>query len=214
MTRTLGFSNAMARMAPSMAAPPAMSYFIFSMPSAGLMEMPPVSKVMPLPTRPMTGVAGASFGFIAHHDERGRFVGALRDAPEGAHLQLFDLVGAVGFDFELGQVERFDHAARVLGHHGGSHAIAGLVDQFAGEILRLAHDAALLDGGAQGVAVVQPWPTNEGEFVDALVLAVAAVFVGIEVADEGAFDHGLDGVGRAGGQLAAGRRRSCGWTSA
>src|ERR1017187_3201178 len=39
----------MARMAPNMAAPPAMSYFIFSMPSAGLMEMPPVSKVTPLP---------------------------------------------------------------------------------------------------------------------------------------------------------------------
>jgi len=37
-----------ARMAPSMAAPPAMSYFIFSMPSAGLMEMPPVSNVTPL----------------------------------------------------------------------------------------------------------------------------------------------------------------------
>ena len=35
-----------------MAAPPAMSYFIFSMPSAGLMEMPPVSKVTPLPTSP------------------------------------------------------------------------------------------------------------------------------------------------------------------
>jgi hypothetical protein len=55
MTRTLGLSRAMARMAPSMAAPPAMSYFIFSILSAGLMEMPPVSKVMPLPTRPRTG---------------------------------------------------------------------------------------------------------------------------------------------------------------
>ena len=45
----------MARIAPSMAAPPAMSYFIFSMLSEGLIEMPPVSKVMPLPTRPSTG---------------------------------------------------------------------------------------------------------------------------------------------------------------
>ena len=52
VTLTLGLSSAMARMAPIMVAPPAMSYFIFSMPSAGLMEMPPVSKVMPLPTRP------------------------------------------------------------------------------------------------------------------------------------------------------------------
>ena len=63
-TRTAGFRSAMARMAPSMAAAPAMSYFILSMFSAGLMEMPPVSKVMPLPTRPITGVpvAGAAVG--------------------------------------------------------------------------------------------------------------------------------------------------------
>ena len=55
MTRTFGLSSAMARMAPSMAAAPAMSYFIFSMLSAGFREMPPVSKVMPLPTKPSTG---------------------------------------------------------------------------------------------------------------------------------------------------------------
>ena len=62
ITLTFGFSSAMARMAPIMVAPPAMSYFIFSMPSAGLMEMPPVSKVIPLPTRPSTGFAGAPAG--------------------------------------------------------------------------------------------------------------------------------------------------------
>src|ERR1035441_9886248 len=52
LTAMAGRSWAMARMAPIMAAPPAISYFIFSMPSDGLMEMPPVSKVTPLPTRP------------------------------------------------------------------------------------------------------------------------------------------------------------------
>ena len=55
ITLTLGLSAARARMTPIMVAPPAMSYFIFSMPSAGLMEMPPVSKVTALPIRPMTG---------------------------------------------------------------------------------------------------------------------------------------------------------------
>ena len=55
ITRTFGFSSAMARIAPIIAAPPAMSYFIFSMLSAGLMEMPPVSNVIPLPTSPSTG---------------------------------------------------------------------------------------------------------------------------------------------------------------
>ena len=100
MTRTLGLSRAMARMAPIMAAPPAMSYFIISMLSAGLMEMPPVSKVMPLPTRPRTGPSGDAGGLIAQDDERGRLGGALRDAPECAHLELVQLVGGVDFAVE------------------------------------------------------------------------------------------------------------------
>ncbi len=37
-------------MAARTAAAPAMSPFILYMPSAGLIEMPPLSKVMPLPT--------------------------------------------------------------------------------------------------------------------------------------------------------------------
>ena len=38
------------------AAAPAMSEVMSSIPAAGLMEMPPVSKVMPLPTRPTFAV--------------------------------------------------------------------------------------------------------------------------------------------------------------
>ena len=64
ITLTLGFSAASARMTPSMVAPPAMSYFIFSMPSAGLMEMPPVSNVTALPMRPMTGAPGLRFAGV------------------------------------------------------------------------------------------------------------------------------------------------------
>jgi hypothetical protein len=44
------FSSAQARSVPSTLAAPHMSYFISSMPSPGLSEMPPVSKVTPLPT--------------------------------------------------------------------------------------------------------------------------------------------------------------------
>ena len=62
ITFTFGFSSAIARIAPSMVAPPAMSYFIFSMPSLGLMEMPPLSNVIPFPTNPRTGFAGAPCG--------------------------------------------------------------------------------------------------------------------------------------------------------
>ncbi len=44
------------------AAAPAMSEVIASIPAAGLMEMPPVSKVMPLPT-------SATFGALRFFDE-------------------------------------------------------------------------------------------------------------------------------------------------
>ena len=46
---------AIARIAPSTAAPPDMSCFISSIEAAGLMEIPPVSNVIPLPTRAMVG---------------------------------------------------------------------------------------------------------------------------------------------------------------
>ena len=61
-TRVGALRSAMARIAHATAAPPAMSSFIRSIPSAGLMEMPPVSNVMPLPTSPSTGLAGAPTG--------------------------------------------------------------------------------------------------------------------------------------------------------
>ena len=50
VTSMAGFSRAMAPMVATTAAPPDISPFISSMPAAGLIEMPPVSKVMPLPT--------------------------------------------------------------------------------------------------------------------------------------------------------------------
>ena len=45
-----GCSSARARKVPSTLAAPHMSNFISSISPAGLIEMPPVSKVMPLPT--------------------------------------------------------------------------------------------------------------------------------------------------------------------
>jgi hypothetical protein len=51
-------------MTPIIVAPPAMSYFIFSMPSEGLMEIPPVSKVTALPTKPITGAPGLGFAGV------------------------------------------------------------------------------------------------------------------------------------------------------
>src|SRR3989441_594322 len=59
-----GLSRASARIPPSIVAPPAMSSFIFPMPSAGLMEIPPVSNVTPLPTSPITGAPGRTSGGV------------------------------------------------------------------------------------------------------------------------------------------------------
>ncbi len=47
---SFGLSSATARSVPSTLAAPPMSNFISSISAAGLIEMPPVSKVMPLPT--------------------------------------------------------------------------------------------------------------------------------------------------------------------
>ena len=49
-TLMAGLSSARAANVPSTLAAPPMSYFISSISPAGLIEIPPVSKVMPLPT--------------------------------------------------------------------------------------------------------------------------------------------------------------------
>ncbi len=48
-------SSAIAATASSTAAPPDMSNFISCIPAPGFSEIPPVSKVTPLPTRPRVG---------------------------------------------------------------------------------------------------------------------------------------------------------------
>jgi hypothetical protein len=69
-----------ASMAPKTLAPPAMSYFISSISAAGLMEMPPASKVRPLPTSTM-GLALSSPP-RRHDDELGGLAAAAADGQE------------------------------------------------------------------------------------------------------------------------------------
>ena len=71
ITRIGAPSIAMARIAQATAAPPAMSSFMRSMPSAGLIEMPPVSNVIPLPTSPSTGPRAAPGGSWRNTISRG-----------------------------------------------------------------------------------------------------------------------------------------------
>ena len=58
------------------------------MPSAGLMEMPPVSKVTPLPTKSEMIASSASSRDGMHDNEERRIDAALRDAQQRAHPEL------------------------------------------------------------------------------------------------------------------------------
>ncbi len=78
--------------------------------------MPPESKVMPLPTRPSTGPSVTPFRLIAHDDQGGRLLGALGDAPEGAHLQLGELFGGVDLALEA---DFRCHGGGALAQNGG-----------------------------------------------------------------------------------------------
>jgi len=102
-----GLQRGKARMTPSMVAPPAMSYFIFSMPSAGLMEMPPVSKVTAFADEADHWRAGFQVrGRISDDHDAGRLGTALGDAEKRAHL------GGRRFSF----VENFNGEASFPGH--------------------------------------------------------------------------------------------------
>ena len=119
----------MARMAPIMAAPPAISYFIFSMPSAGLMEMPPLSKVTPLPTRPRCAGGGRRGRAVAQHDQHGRFGAALRHSQQRAHPQLFHGLAIQHFARKTVFVGR---APGRFGHTIGGELVGGFVRQRCG----------------------------------------------------------------------------------
>jgi hypothetical protein len=131
---------------------------------------------MPLPTRP------------------------LGHTPERAHFELPDFVRAVGFNGEaesVGVLRDFaDHLLGAIGQHGGRQAVAGLIDQVAGKVLRFADDAAFLERAAQ-MGLVLLAGSDHGHVLNALVLAVALVGIGIEIADEGSFGNGLDRLGGA-----------------
>ena len=86
------------------------------------------------------------------------------------------------------------HSLGAAAEFGRGEDVAGLVHQGAGEVLAFANDDALVEAGLEvgavlGVGFVQ----RQGEVVDALVLAVGAVEVDVEVGDQGALDQGSCG---------------------
>src|SRR3981081_2400736 len=73
--------------APITAAAPLMSNFISSMPGGSFSEMPPLSKVTPLPTSTTGGrVLRLALAALFQHDETRRLLAALRNGEQAAHL--------------------------------------------------------------------------------------------------------------------------------
>ena len=126
-----------------------MSVFISRMPALGLIEMPPVSNVMPFPTS--TGCAGPGIGVAVagdDHPRRGRRAAADReDAAEPACQQL---VGAQHGDGDVRLTG--EPVDRLLGEPGGVLHVAGGVDQVARPRDRCrGHPAGLGRRGDHGV---------------------------------------------------------------
>ena len=132
-------SSAIAPIVSITAADPDMSIFISCMPPEGLIEIPPESKVTPLPTRAVSG-PGA---LVADHDQLRRLVGPGRDGLEAAHPALDHLVA---LHHLAGQRVVLDgELERALGQVGGRREVRGKVLQLAGAVGGLARDAGDLD---------------------------------------------------------------------
>ena len=184
----------MARIAPMTAAPPAMSSFILSMPSAGLIEMPPVSNVMPLPTRPRTGVAGAPGGSWRMTITRGGSALPARDAQQEAHAEPRDLV----------LVEDLDGEPRVPGDRRGAlredrrrEDVARLVAELARDVGGLAEDAAALHRALERRSGGGAWRDDNQHLLRGRASTILAlVAIAAEPGEQQPFGNHLHRVGR------------------
>ena len=192
MTLIGALSSAMARIAPITAAPPAMSSFIRSMPSAGLIEMPPVSKVMPLPTRPSTGAAGAPGGSWRSTIMRGG--SALPRATPSSRPICSRAISSSSRTSTCSPALAADGRA-ALGEDRRRQHVRRLVAEVAREVARLAEDPAALDRRFErGVVAL---PRDDQRLLERRRAALAAL---VDVAAEGrqhqAFGDRLHGGGR------------------
>ena len=97
---------------------------------AGLSEMPPVSKVMPLPTS-TTGGCFLHCAVVLEHDEPRRLIAAVGDRQERAHLQLFDLRALQHLALEAKLLRQ---RLRALSQIGRSADVAGQVAQISRQV--------------------------------------------------------------------------------
>jgi hypothetical protein len=108
-----------------------MSHFMSSMPSAGLMLMPPVSKQTPLPTKATGWLSPPPFHWMTPAGCRDA---ALADAQQAAHAQLPSRLFTEDLDLQAEGLERLDP----FGELDRIEDVRRLGDQIAGEVDRLA----------------------------------------------------------------------------
>ena len=153
------------------------------------MEMPPESKVTPLPISPRCAPPAAGCCRpVTDNDQRRRLARTRRHAEQGAHAELLHPLAIQ--DLALQALLR-RHPCGVSGKQGRGQPVAGLIHELPREILRFGHDAA----SRQGLLMLgKGFREHQREAVHGLplVLVLRLVAVCLEVAEQGALDGGGD----------------------
>ena len=183
-------SRPIARIAQMTAAPPAMSSFIRSMPSAGLIEIPPVSNVMPLPISPSTGACGAPAGLwrmtITHGGSAlPRATPRSSPIPRSAISRSPRMLTAIPAAAQI--------SAGPFGKHQGREHVRRLVAQLSRDVGRLAEDAAALDGGFELGGFFDRAGDDQRLVERGRAALGALVAIGAECGERDPFRGGLDG---------------------
>ena len=112
------------------------------MPSAGLMEMPPLSNVTPFPTSPRTGPGGRPGRIVTKHQQARRLAAAARHTQEQAHPQLRDAILVEDLDLDAAVGCQRCGTPREF---PGRERVARLVRELASQIAALGEQAAPVD---------------------------------------------------------------------
>jgi hypothetical protein len=121
-----------------------MSQIMSSMPWAGLIEMPPVSKQTPLPTKAMLAAVPLDDRQLALAHR------ALADAQEDVHAQLAHLLLAQDLDLEAERLQRLDAAGELF----GIEDVGRLGDEVAREVDGVGDGVQGLERGGGGLGVL------------------------------------------------------------
>ena len=187
------------------AAAPAMSPFMSSMPAAGLIEMPPVSKTTPLPTK-ATGAASAAPPFQRSTTSAALVLGPLPDAEQRAHAEFGHrlFVEDLDLDAELHQLRG------AAGEFRRRQDIGGLVDERAGQHHGLGRMRGFGDDGARALsASATPSCTSTGPSLSVVLLLglVLVELIGAQPAAERELRRRRGGFGRRVRQIEQDDRR-------